>query len=91
MDDIQVPKELLAYVPIMWILLAVIKQTAGESFEKIKRLIPLACIVIGVVIGLAAPGYEEGTAILTKLMNGIILGWSPLALNETIKSVIAKK
>ncbi len=90
MEDITVPKELLAYVPIMWILLKVVKRTAEDQYDKIKRYIPLACIVIGGVFGAIAVGFPEGTPMVTRILAGIMLGWSPVALNETAKTITAK-
>jgi len=90
MENIEIPKELLIYVPVFFALAKGIKIAVADNWAKVARFVPLVSLVLGGVTGVVVSKYVGDISMASALIGGMMMGWTTVGMNETFTSTFKK-
>jgi len=82
MENLQIPPELMAFIPVMMIIVQQLKKT--PAWEYVKNWVPMISMAAGVAISYYA--MPDGTAISAVVLGGLLLGASPVGVHEAVRN-----
>jgi len=81
LENLQIPPELMAFIPVMMIIIRAIKAT--PAWKYVRKWVSIISLVIGVAFSFIA--MPKGAAVSTVILGGLLLGASPVGVHEAIK------
>jgi len=81
MQNLEIPPELMVFVPAMLVVFTAIKAT--PLWKYIRNWVSLLSLLIG--LGFSFLAMPEGSSVATIILSGLLLGASQTGLYETVR------